>query len=226
VHVGIDLTDWRAKGRGYHRVLRSLVPALLDAGGGKGLRLSAVRGEEPFPDGRLTSQTPLVAPLGRHLHLPRLARAQRWDAVLFPTTTCWWRGPCPAAVLIQDLAPLECPGAGLVRGAARWKSAMAYRAIRRARTLLAGSDATRDAIRRHWNRVAVLAGNGFAPLPPAEPIETPGAFYLLIGPLDRRRNTVAQVRAFLDAGLPGDLVVTGPTNTNLLDLYLILVTGA
>ncbi len=206
--VGIDLTDWRTRGRGYQRVLRSLVPALLDAGG-ESLRLRAVRGNEPFPDARLGVQEPLAPPLGRHLDLPRRARAEGWDAMLFPTTTCWWRGPCPEAVLIQDLAPLECPGAGLLRGNAGWKAALAYRAIRRARVLLAGSEATRDAIRRHWGREAVLAGNGFTPLPPAEPIETPETFFLLVGPLDRRRNHAAQVRAFLDADLPGDLVVTG-----------------
>jgi glycosyltransferase involved in cell wall biosynthesis len=203
--IGLDLSAWHPEGRGWQRVLKELVPELLALGKA---RFTAFRGDWPFPlDG--LEQIPVSGPFWRHRLLPKLAREQELDLMFFPTTTCWWQGPCPSAVLIQDLAPLECPRQPLLSGTGAWKARLAYRAIRNSHRLFAGSATTAQAIREHWRRDCVTAENGFRPLPRAEALELPESFFLMIGPLDKRRNPENQIEAFFDlVPEPTCLVVT------------------
>ncbi len=147
--VGLDARKLRDGGIGtYVRALLRLLPAagpqdtwvaLLDpadlgAAGGAGVREVAVRARKYG--------------LGEHLAVPRAARATGVELLHEPhdTLPLGWRGP--AVVTVHDLIHVLFPRF-FAPGAALYARAMAGAAVRRARAVMADSEATRrDVIER------------------------------------------------------------------------------
>jgi glycosyltransferase involved in cell wall biosynthesis len=151
-------------------------------------------------------------------HLLTALRANRECGAFFSTNsylTAWFTR-VPTAIEIYDLIPFQ-PGAQAQRRAALIERATIRPALRRARSLICISEATRDDLIRHFPiadgkaRVAQLAaGERFNASRPPEDLAAvtrrlglDGPFVLCTGTLEPRKNLRRLIEAFV--GLPDDL---------------------
>jgi len=154
-----------------------------------------------------------VVPPGRawlRWRLPRAVRADRVSVMHFPATVLPPLLPCPAVVTVYDLAfefyPESYDPADL-----RMQRRGARRSVKRARSILAISNSTRDDIVRLYHRspesitVTPLGAEerflDAANLPP--PRGWPDAYILYVGALAPRKNLVSLLEAYARARSQG-----------------------
>ncbi len=152
--------------------------------------------------------------MGLSMHLDRL------DLFHFPAPLMSGYCPIPAVVTFHDLAALSIEAEHTQRENRYLPAALD--AARRAKTLIAVSDNTRDEIARHLGRTdALVTVEGVdlahfrpAPKPEVEAIQARynlERYILCVGTLQTRKNHLALIQAFerIQAQIPHSLVIAG-----------------
>jgi glycosyltransferase involved in cell wall biosynthesis len=138
-----------------------------------------------------------------------------------PPALMHWTSPlplytpdCPNLVTLHDLIPVLHPA--LTGTDPRRHRRLLMAVLHRADHVLAVSDATRQEAIHHlglppgrittvWQAVDVA---GAAPIPPAN--LAPGAYWLHVGAVERRKNLVRLIHAWRASAVDGPLVLAGP----------------
>jgi glycosyltransferase involved in cell wall biosynthesis len=155
----------------------------------------------------------LPLPLWRQVVLPRAVQAAGLQSFHSPVTAIPLRLPVPTVATVYDLGYIRWPGCygPLARRAQRfWLG----RAVRRAAGIVCISDATRQAVTALYPEAAArlhTVHNGAVALPPApalpesrrrasiERLGVPTPFALVAGRIEKRKNPVTTLHAFLAA---------------------------
>jgi glycosyltransferase involved in cell wall biosynthesis len=235
--VGVDGRSLVAPGRRGVAQYTAGMLAALAADGTHEWRVSLPRGGGEPPPG--TRPVRHRAP-SRVLHgAAALARRPRLDRLLGSPDVTWLPAPAPVALsrgarfvlTVHDLSFVERPGDYTAYERAWHAAARLKRLAQNAARIAAVSQATADAVQKHWNVPATVvpAGPG-DPGPPAGPAEItavrarfrlPERWFLFVGALEPRKAVDVLTTAYgraraagLDAGLvlagEGRLAPTGP----------------
>jgi glycosyltransferase involved in cell wall biosynthesis len=181
---------------------------------GRSLTAADRRGVSTYTEGMLAALRRARPEVEWRVRRPR----RRAVGVLAPRADVVWL-PAPAPVIVRapfvltlhDLSWLERP-ADFTRYERAWlRAARAGALARRARRVVAASEATAAAARAHWDvdAVVVPAGPG-DPGPPAEP--APGRYFLFVGALEPRKGLPVLLAAHArarTAGLGAELRLAG-----------------
>lgn len=245
LHVGIDASGLVASkpATGLERYLGSLVAALPQASPDLSLHLYFSMPVPPAAraPGTILSRVPpgervrwRVAPLARGWHrigMGLAMRLDRLDVFHFPVPLMADYCPVPAVVTVHDLAALTLEPEQTRKE--RLYVDAALDAGRRATGLIAVSEATRDQIREHVGREAVVIPEGvdltrFR----AEAAQNAAArqryglerYILCAGTIQARKNHIRLIQAFeqIAERIPHTLVIAGRdgSGTEALDAYL------